>query len=287
MSNPLRLREMQERNGIKPKKSKEEKRREKELRKKLKHERKHGRNRDSRSPSGRHLEHRRSLSYDNHARSRRSPSPSDHRSRSPSPTYRYSRDNMRTSRFEDRPQRRVARSRSRSRTPEGHHHPRNTIGSRGRVEPRPTPWPRSDESDDNPIDRHPRRHGDGKRQRSRSPYYNSSPRSKRVRVSRSPPPARPFFSAEPPRHNTTNNDREARLAAMSSNASSMSAERQERLAAMLEKEKAELAAEEEARAKSKGMGGFLSHEQKKVFGGSGDLEERIRRGRGGMVVDND
>jgi hypothetical protein len=74
---------------------------------------------------------------------------------------------------------------------------------------------------------------------------------------------------------------------MSSNATAMSSERQERLAALLEKEKAELAAEEQARARSKGMGGFLSHEQKKVFGGSGGLEERIRRGRGGMVVDND
>ena len=39
---------------------------------------------------------------------------------------------------------------------------------------------------------------------------------------------------------------------------------------------AELEAEERERAKSKGMGGFLSHEQKKVFGGSGGLEERIR-----------
>lgn len=56
---------------------------------------------------------------------------------------------------------------------------------------------------------------------------------------------------------------------------------------MLEKEKAELAKEEEARARSKGMGGFLSHEQKKVFGGEGGLEGRIRRGRGGMVVDAD
>jgi len=67
----------------------------------------------------------------------------------------------------------------------------------------------------------------------------------------------------------------------------MSSERQERLAALLEKEKAELAAEERARAKSRGMGDFLSHEQKKVFGGSGGLEERIKRGRGGMVVDVD
>lgn len=67
----------------------------------------------------------------------------------------------------------------------------------------------------------------------------------------------------------------------------MVAERQERLKELLEREKAELEADELARAKSKGMSGFLSHEQKKVFGGVGGLEDRIRRGRGGMVVDAD
>lgn len=68
----------------------------------------------------------------------------------------------------------------------------------------------------------------------------------------------------------------------------MSSERQVRLAQLLEKEKAENEAEERLRAKSKGMGRFLSQEQKKVFGGeSGGLEERIKRGRGGMVVDTD
>lgn len=70
---------------------------------------------------------------------------------------------------------------------------------------------------------------------------------------------------------------------MTANASAMSVERQERLAIMLEKEKAELAAEDTARARSKGMGGFLSQEKKRVFGGSGGLEDRIKRGRGGMV----
>ncbi|KAF5368644.1 hypothetical protein D9758_002301 [Tetrapyrgos nigripes] len=46
--------------------------------------------------------------------------------------------------------------------------------------------------------------------------------------------------------------------------------------------------EEEARKKSKGMGDFISTEQKKVFGGTeGGLEDRIRRGRGGMVIDRD
>lgn len=75
---------------------------------------------------------------------------------------------------------------------------------------------------------------------------------------------------------------------MSSSASSLTVERQHRLTAMLAKEKAELEAETQARAKSKGMGGFLSHEQKKVFGGGeGGLEDRIKRGRSGMVVDTD
>lgn len=70
---------------------------------------------------------------------------------------------------------------------------------------------------------------------------------------------------------------------MTSNATSMSSERKERLAELLEKEKEELEREEKLRAKSKGMGGFLSHEQKKVFGGQGGLEERLRRGRAGLV----
>lgn len=71
---------------------------------------------------------------------------------------------------------------------------------------------------------------------------------------------------------------------MTSNAAQMSTERQQRLTALLEKEKAELAAEEASRKKSKGMGDFLSMESKKVYGGEGGLEDRIRRGRGGMVA---
>lgn len=160
-------------------------------------------------------------------------------------------------------------------------------------------WPKSDDSDDNRLvesvrsrsgyDRHARSAEDnGKRPRSRSPgRHDSNPHGKRSRMS--PPPPRSSRPMEPSRAGPEKaaEDRAARLAAMSSNASSMSVERQERLALMLEKEKAELAAEERARAKSKGMGGFLSHEQKKVFGGGGGLEDRIRRGRGGLVVDAD
>ncbi len=77
------------------------------------------------------------------------------------------------------------------------------------------------------------------------------------------------------------------LAAMTSSATEMSMERKDRLKALLEKEKAELEVEERTRAKSKGMGGFLSNEQKKVFGGHGGLEERLRRGRAGLVAQVD
>ncbi|KAF9460112.1 Pre-mRNA splicing factor-domain-containing protein [Collybia nuda] len=284
MSNPLRLREMQERNGIKPKKNKEERRREKELQKKLKQERKHRRSRQSHSPEGRQLEYQRSPSYDNYNHSHRFQSPYDHRSRSRSPLRRRSRDNMRELPFEGPSQKRPPQDRSF----EYHRHKNTVVNTRSKIDPRSTLRPRSEETDSYPNSDHPRGQGDGKRSRSASPYFKTSPRSKRLRISRSPPQIRPTSTAKPLNHtNMHNNDREARLAVMSTNASSMSAERQERLAAMLEKEKAELAAEEQARAKSKGMGGFLSKEQKKVFSGSGGLEERIRRGRGGMVVDED
>ena len=74
---------------------------------------------------------------------------------------------------------------------------------------------------------------------------------------------------------------------MSANAATMSVERREHLTQLLAQEKAELEAEEQARAKSKGMGSFLSMESKKVFSGAGGIEERIRRGRGQMHVDAD
>ncbi len=100
----------------------------------------------------------------------------------------------------------------------------------------------------------------------------------------SPPPPRVSTSTWP---TDTGEDRAARLAAMSSNATSLTQERREHLTKLLEREKVELEADEQARAKSKGMGGVLSHEQKKVFGGAGGLEDRIRRGRGQMRVGAD
>ncbi|EIW87055.1 hypothetical protein CONPUDRAFT_96258 [Coniophora puteana RWD-64-598 SS2] len=284
MSNPLRLREMQQRNGVKPKKDKKEKKKEKKEKKERARLEEHGRSRSySRSQSprrhspsyDRYNRSRRSPSYDRNGRSRRSPS-HDRYDRS-----RRSRSPIRPSCDSRRDEDRYASKRKRSPTPDARSHPRGDPPSRepGRVDT----WPRSDESDGS----NDRRRYDGRmapvedrRQRSRSPT------SKRTRRSPSAPPSsRPSKPSQNSANGTT--DRAARLAAMQSNASTHEQDRQKRLISLLEKEKAELAEEERLRAKSKGMGGFLSHEQKRVFGGEGGLEDRIRRGRGGMVIDAD
>jgi hypothetical protein len=272
MTNPLRLRELQERNGIKPKKDKKERKREKEERKRLKHEKKHQKDRYSRSLSPRS---RHSTSSERYYRSKRSASPEPYYSRSPVPT-RQSTD-VRNGRYNyTETRRRYSRSRS----------PLRRDQNRERIYSIPT---RADRVDDRSLSPSRRRLELGKRSRSRSPPSSGehSLGPKRTRVHRSPAP--PPRLSGPVERDSINGayDRAARLAAMTSNASSMVTERQERLKELLEREKAELEADEEARAKSKGMSGFLSHEQKKVFGGIGGLEDRIRRGRGGMVVDAD
>ncbi|KAJ7170078.1 Pre-mRNA splicing factor-domain-containing protein [Mycena filopes] len=270
MNNPLRLREMQERNGIKPKKDKKARKLEKEERKRLKHERKHRDERDSRSPD----RHPRSRSVDRYSRSRRSPSPGDRRSRSrsrsPLPSRSRASDHpvKRESSYSPPPyrRRRDSRSRSRSRSPM-----RDSRAAVKAEERHVRVWPRSDDSDEGPRSRSPNyRDTKGKRPRSASPpgryERNNAYPAKRSRMSPPPPPR----AAPPPPRSMADNAadaRAARLAAMSSD-----------LLMMLEKEKADLARDEEARLKSKGMGGFLSQEQKK---------DRIRRGRGGMVVDAD
>lgn len=272
MSNPLRLRELQERNGIKPKKSKKEKKREKKGKEKSKdtEHRTRGRTRSrSLSPMDDH-ERRRSRSHERYDRdyARRSPSPHARRSRSPIRSHRDSRRNEYSSR------------RSRSRSPESHHR---------RPDNRVRTWPRSDESEDNwrnysRGEGHGGRYANDSRKRQRS----SSPNEGAKRSRMTPPPharSHPANSVSKPPNDT--GDRAARLAAMQSNASTAEADRQKRLLELLAKEKAELEAENEARSKSKGMGGFLSQEQKKVFGGEGGLEDRIKRGRGGLVVDAD
>lgn len=280
MSNPLRLREMQERNGIKPsKKEKKEKKREKRERKEQRRREREERYRSRTPPSD----------YDERDSDRRH---SPRSRRSPSPRGRYSRSPVDSRRFRDRGDRRYPsysprRDGRRSRSPDSR---------QGRREREPAPrWQRSDDSDPDTYhgrrgrsrsrtpDRRIRHDGDDddasrKRHRSPSPAVETAPHHKRIR---------PSLPSKPPIATNVNEDRAARLAAMSNNAAEMSADRKDRLNALLEKEKAELEAEERARAKSKGMGGFLSHEQKKVFGGHGGLEERLRRGKAGLVAQVD
>jgi hypothetical protein len=102
----------------------------------------------------------------------------------------------------------------------------------------------------------------------------------------SPPPPR-VPQTDSGRNGTASVDRASRLAAMTTDASTLALDRKERLQNLLEKEKAELDAEERARARSKGTGEFLSSEQKKVFGGTGGLEDRLRSRRGALVRDTD
>ncbi|KAH9968586.1 Pre-mRNA splicing factor-domain-containing protein [Russula dissimulans] len=292
MSNPLRLREMQERNGIKSsKKEKKEKRREKREKKEQQRQEREERYR-SPTPFSEYDER----GYDR----RRSPRPR----RSRSPRDRYSRSPVDSRGYGDRYDRRRSshsprRDERRSRSPEaGHGRRERNYGmdsGRHRVpdERRPR-WPRSDESDPDIYnerrgrrrsqspDRRIRHDGGSssrKRRRSHSPAVESSPYHKRTRPS---PPYKPPIAA-----GGGDEDRAARLAAMTTNAAEMSTERKDRLNALLEKEKAQSEAEERARARSKGMGGFLSNEQKKVFGGHGGLEERLRRGRAGLVAQVD
>jgi len=277
LSNPLRLAKMRKDLGVKPVKDKKDKKREKEERKRLKRERKLRRETEpkSRSPSVVRMDRDRSPSPDRHRHSSRPRSLRYYSSsRSPSPVLsrRYDDDNSRKSWRSRRYSPDPYRDRNRSHSPmlyskidsEEHYRRPRLRSSDGRRDEQPY----RQRTPDN-----------GKRSRSPSPRPRS-PARKRVRTDRSPPPKSSTIVDDAEARN-------ARLAAMATNASAMSADRQQRLAALLEKEKAELEADEQARAKSKGMSGFLSQEQKRVFGGVGGLEDRIRRGRGGMVVDAD
>lgn len=284
MSNPLRLREMQERNGIKPKKDKEGKRREKEERKRLKLERKQHRERNSRSLSPRD----RRLSRSPHQR-RRSRSPYERR-HSPGPYSRRSRsrdrDYHRSPRhdgYTDRPSRLhspESRRRSDSRSPMRDVRERNGDRYTG-----PSTHRRRNDSP---------RYENGKRSRSPSPRYNDDSRSKRYRMDPPPPVPQPRAGPSNQTHSSVKDtkpiaeERAARLAAMTSSASDMQDERKKRITELLAREKADLAKEELERAKSVksgGVVGFMSADYKKVYSGEGGLEDRIRRSRGTLVID--
>lgn len=281
LSNPLRLKELQERNGVKPKKEKKDKKEKKKHRKDKHRER-------SLSPRA---DRYRSPTPDRYSRPKRSPSPLRRDSRSRSPR-RY--DSDRYGRDRDHYSSRRDRSYSRSPGPSRH---RERSRSRGRdikqEVDRVRTWPRSDDSDDNgprrdqERDRRDYASEDKKRRFSRSPVRRDDVPPKRPRISPSPPPRRNFNDHSSKPQTNAADDRAARLAAMSSDASTMSVERRERLTQLLAQEKAELEVEERLRTKSKGMGSFLSHESKKVFSAEGGLEARIKRGRGQMYVGAD
>ncbi|KAL5494937.1 CWC25 [Sanghuangporus weigelae] len=286
MSNPLRLKEMQKKVGIKDKDKKNKDKKDKKDKKSKKH--KHRRD-DPADYSDRGKSHSRSRSPEDRYEKRRdsrSPPRKVHRYRSWSRSIeprRRSRNRSPPSRRDDYNRRIDYVERRRSRSP-------CDRSERGRARR----YYNSDEttsSEERRRDRsrslERRRHSDvtdRKRDRSLSP----PPYSKRSRGS-SPPRALPDGSAPkaPNGYSTSVDERAARLAAMSANASSLTTERKEHLSKLLAREKAELEAEEKARARSGGMGSFLTQEQKKVFSGAGGIEERIRRGRSGLVANVD
>ncbi|KAI5116191.1 hypothetical protein M0805_002286 [Coniferiporia weirii] len=290
MTNPLRLKEMQLRAGVmvKTKKEKKEKKDKKSRKDKYSdvHRQKYSR---SPSPDGRYTERRDSRSPPRgHLRGRNERSGSGTRSAEPRRRFR-SRSRSFDGHFRDDSIRRVsdAEQRRSRRSP--------VRFDRGRV----SRYPGSNETSSEERRRsrsrsfeEGRRYSDVyDRKRNRSltpPVYNKRTRMSPPRHVNDRPPARP--PADGPSSNgysTAAQDRAARLAAMSSNASSLTSERKERLTKLLAEEKAELEAEEKARTKSGGMGSFLGQEQKKVFSGAGGIEERIRRGRGGMIAEVD
>ncbi|KAL5535819.1 CWC25 [Sanghuangporus sanghuang] len=276
MSNPLRLKEMQKKVGIRDKDKKYKDKKDKKDKKSKKHK------------------HRQDdpADYSVHERGYS-------RSRSPEDRYERRRDSRspprKVHRYGSRSRSIEPRRRSRSRSPlsrRDDYNGRNDYIERRRSR---SPYDRSERgrarryynSDETASSEERRRHSDvtdRKRDRSLTP----PPYSKRSRGS-SPPRALPDRSAPkaPNGYSTSVDERAARLAAMSANASSLTAERKEHLSRLLAKEKAELEAEEKARARSGGMGSFLTQEQKKVFSGAGGIEERIRRGRSGLVANVD
>lgn len=125
-----------------------------------------------------------------------------------------------------------------------------------------------------------------KRDRSRSPYLrNESSREVRKMQSwhSSRRPARPRSRSPRRTPSPDQDDRATRLAEMQQNASTLDNERIRRSAAILAKEKAELACDERERAENAkygGRAGFVNRLQRRA--GDMDLGERMERSRAGM-----
>ncbi|KAJ4408863.1 RNA-splicing factor [Gnomoniopsis sp. IMI 355080] len=165
-----------------------------------------------------------------------------------------------------------------------------------------------DESPRSPVRRHTsderrEKRDDGRRERSRSPVrrYNSDERRERRDGSqreRSRSPARRYDSRDRrqgrPNGRTEKapvaNDAEERarkLAAMQDAATDLDRVREERLAALAEKERADRKADDEARAKSQKYGGRDFANRLHNSAGNESLADRIGRGRQGLQKDDD
>lgn len=120
--------------------------------------------------------------------------------------------------------------------------------------------------------------------RRRSPSLSPSPPPTRTTTSatKAPYPPKPFTRTSPPSAAAA----AARLAAMQSAASTLDIDRQTRLAALADREKADQEADEVARVRSAHLGfggkGEFVHGLNRKAGGL-DLGERMRRGRGELV----
>ena len=177
----------------------------------------------------------------------------------------------------DRRERDHRRSQSRSRSPPGrtyHDSGETKYDDRDRRRSR-SPYRRNarDEREERTSHERPNRRSRSpeptfRRRHSRSPPRRNRREDNKSRRSRSQRPVNKGYSA-------TANERAARLAAMSSNASALTVDRKERLTNLLAEEKLELEAEDQRRAIGKSR--FLYKEQKKL----GVIEETFRRGRGG------
>jgi len=191
------------------------------------------------------------------------------RARSISPPNGYEKREFRRS-YDDRRDRDQHRRRSRSRTPPRQDYRDGPLGSGS--------------SDD--------------RARRRNSRSCSPPRRERM----SPPKRmtngvfRPNGQSEPAASKPPSKDaaaeRAARLAAMSEDANSLEAARATRLAALAAAEEAERNADDAKRKETfgkngTGQGRFMRDQSKLAYGGSIGLEERLRRGRGGLARDID
>ena len=273
LSNPLRLKELQERNGIVT--TKADKKLNKQARKKAKEEKKR--------LKASAKEHARSPARSRGRVQSMSP-PNRHfnRSHSPDRSRRYRRSRSRS------PRRRIADTQDRELSPKlppRYNHSRTPPRDYERYERR---WTRNSSSS-----RSRSSSSNAGRRTARASYRNGVPDVVRPLTRDTYPQSKldirsPHGSRPAVANASLEADRAARLAAMSSSAHELTSERRQRLEKMLAQEKDEKEKEERQRlqhAKNGGVGGFLDGERRRVYAGGmeGGLAERIKRGKSGMV----